>query len=260
VGEVVGVEAVRDDGDLLRRAVGVLPQGHLPREVARRDDAVGPLAHRALPALLALLPARVAHVPLPAMEGLRPDVAEIGDPRQAGSALERQGQHLSRVRGGARVDRGDPLLPDDRQAPQECGREPGDLGVGHEDPTPQGVLELGEATAALEPRLAFPEGVRSVIRRTVFRCLSSLRLAPSRSTQAIAERGNARLEMLDLEGRSPIDGDIRGNLGQQALVAQPIVGVAHGVDDRLPSVASEVLDELQSALDAPAPLGRKAVG
>jgi len=274
VGEVRRVEAVRDDGDAVGWTGRVLLEELLAGGLVHHDHMVGLLEDRALPALLARAARRVAGVPLVAVEPRRPRVPQVGDPGEPGAATQREREHVQRLRGSGRVDRGDAVPTRDREAAQERSRQPDDLRVGHEQSPPDEVLQPRQSPAARQSRLALADDRRTHrgrLRRGSrgrrgARTGDTLRgpgmslpaLAPARSAQhpaqASAESRDPGLDGLDLDRRRRVDGHAGRNLLAEAGIPQVGERVRHRVDDRVPAEPREVLDELEGALNPASPL------
>ena len=244
-GEVGRVEPVGDHRILARRNGRILREELLEGLLRRHDDVIRALDHAALERVLEAPAHAAALIGLLSPDALRPRVAEIGDPRDVGGALEHEPEHLAGVRRRARIDDRGPLLADERHALEEGARHPRDLRVGNQD---VGLHEPGGPLEHL-PQAAPPRPGPRTRRGLARGCV------PTRGDQALG----CAAEPLKLEGARAMHLHGWGDLREERRVLKRPVGVAHGLHDRKPALLRQVLDELERSLHPAAALRRETV-
>ena len=245
-GEVGRVEPVGDHRILARRNGRILREELLEGLLRRHDDVIRALDHAALERVLEAPAHAASLIGLLSPDALRPRIAEIGDPRDVGDALEHEAEHLAGVRRRARIDDRGSLLADERQALEEGARHPRDLRVGNQDVglhEPGGPLEHAAARRSAEARMSRTR--RGLAERRV----------PTRGDQAL---GGAA-EPLKLEGPRAVHLHGWGDLREERRVLKRPVGVAHRLHDRKPALLRQILDEFERPLHPAATLRRETV-
>ena len=177
-GEVGRVEPVGDHRILARRDSRILREKLLEGLLRRDDDVIRALDHPALERVLEAPAHAAALIGLLSPDALSPRVAEIGDPRDVGGALEHEPEHLAGVRRRARIDDRGSLLADERHALEEGARHPRDLRVGNQDVglhEPGGPLEHAAAGRPAGARTRHPSRARAGVRPHAGRSSPQLR-------------------------------------------------------------------------------------